>query len=43
MTAATWDGEGQVWFKIFEQGATFPAGKMVSSKSWGWFAWMDVM
>ncbi|KAF2741441.1 hypothetical protein EJ04DRAFT_571531 [Polyplosphaeria fusca] len=27
-TAATWDGAGQVWFKIFEQGATITAAGM---------------
>lgn len=27
-TAATWDGAGQVWFKIFEQGATISSSGM---------------
>lgn len=27
-TAKTWDGSGSVWFKIFQIGATFPAGKL---------------
>ena len=27
-TAATWDGSGDVWFKIFSQGATFSGGQM---------------
>jgi hypothetical protein len=27
-TAATWDGAGQVWFKIFEQGASISSGGM---------------
>ncbi|KAF2867997.1 fungal cellulose binding domain-containing protein [Massariosphaeria phaeospora] len=27
-TAATWDGSGQVWFKIYEQGATISSGGM---------------
>ncbi|KAF2476502.1 uncharacterized protein BDR25DRAFT_375416 [Lindgomyces ingoldianus] len=27
-TAATWDGSGEVWFKIFEQGATITSAGM---------------
>jgi plastocyanin len=27
-TAATWDGSGNVWFKIYEQGPTFSGGAM---------------
>lgn len=27
-TAATWDGSGAVWFKIYSQGATFTNGQM---------------
>ncbi|KAH7126921.1 fungal cellulose binding domain-containing protein [Dendryphion nanum] len=27
-TAATWDGSGQVWFKIYEQGATISSSGM---------------
>ncbi|KAF1942204.1 fungal cellulose binding domain-containing protein [Clathrospora elynae] len=27
-TAATWDGSGNVWFKIYSQGATFSDGQM---------------
>jgi len=27
-TAKTFDGAGAVWFKIYEQGATFPGGKI---------------
>jgi hypothetical protein len=30
-TAADWDGSGDVWFKIYSQGATFSGGQM----SWG--------
>jgi hypothetical protein len=27
-TAANWDGSGNVWFKIYSQGATFSGGQM---------------
>jgi hypothetical protein len=27
-TAANWDGSGDVWFKIYSQGATFSGGQM---------------
>ncbi|KAF1841781.1 lytic polysaccharide monooxygenase [Cucurbitaria berberidis CBS 394.84] len=32
-TADTWDGSGNVWFKIYSQGATFSSGKMTWQSS----------
>lgn len=38
-TAANWDGSGAVWFKIFEQGATFSAGAM----NWDYLGMSDLL